>query len=134
MACRHCNRWGNSDCGIVVCMGCGTPVCSGHGIARAQCPVCLYGRLPGWSIGFGSRTCGYKGCQNEVAFLSVPRIGTCCLECASRPKVMAYGGRVSLAEYVERRVKENRLRFIRPDSDMFRKMVAGAQSQGVTSG
>jgi hypothetical protein len=61
----------------------------------------LFGVLPGWS-GW-DKPCGYKGCKNRAAFAGVPgQIKHVCLSCASRPKVSAFGTRLSLREYVIR--------------------------------
>ena len=114
--CQHCRRWG-SDCAIAFCMGCGTPVCHGYGSARGQCPVCLLGRLPGWH--FTNKSCGYKGCTEEAIYYSVPRIKRCCKTHAKRAKVRGE----TLADYVTRMIKERRLRYIRVDSDMYRRIV-----------
>ena len=116
MNCKFCNRWGN-DCPVAVCMGCGTPVCFGYGSGRAQCPVCLYGRLPGWSV--NNKTCGYKGCEGEAVFLSVPRVKRCCKACATRPTV----GKTKLMDYVNEMILERRLRFLRMDHPSAQMMI-----------
>lgn len=68
--CQHCHRWGNTDCEIAVCLGCGTSQCFYNGAGKGTCSSCGYGILPGWSGSKG--TCSYVGCTEPAAFAYCP--------------------------------------------------------------
>lgn len=46
------------------CLACGSRQCSGNGLARGTCGICLVGLLPGWSG--ADRACQYAGCHERV--------------------------------------------------------------------
>lgn len=56
--CKFCASF--FPCGRSTCLRCNSVVCSSHGLARGQCPICYHGLLTGWSG--NDRLCGYKGC------------------------------------------------------------------------
>lgn len=72
--CRYCGRFGDRDCAPTTCLACGTVQCHGNGGGNGTCFVCHNGWLPGWSHGYSTRECGYRGCtQPTVSY--APRVG-----------------------------------------------------------
>lgn len=84
MACDTCNTWQPMDhwqapvratattCAQVRCMACDALVCFSRGMGRGCCPVCYFGRLPGWSFGHVPKTCQYKGCDEPAVYAYLP--------------------------------------------------------------
>src|SRR5262249_1985832 len=99
--CRFCGRAQNNDCPLATCQLCGSVVCHGAG---ADCRVCHYGFIPGWSRGSALRECGRKHCTNE-AVAEALRVGQVCAEHATVTKLRLAGGQtLTLTEYVAERI------------------------------
>lgn len=99
--CRFCGRAQNHDCPPATCALCGSVVCHGAG---AQCRVCHYGFIPGWSLPSARRQCGRRRCTGE-AVATAPRVGQVCTEHAKLTRLRLHGGRtLTLTEYVAQRI------------------------------
>jgi hypothetical protein len=99
--CRFCGRAQDGDCPPATCQLCGSVLCHGAG---ADCRVCHYGFIPGWSRGCAQRVCGRKHCAAE-AVAKAPRVGRVCAEHAKLTKLRLVGGRtLTITEYVAERI------------------------------
>lgn len=99
--CRFCGRAQTHDCPPATCQLFGSVVCHGSG---AECPVCHYGYLPGWSRSTDERVCGRKHCT-AAAVAKAPRVRRVCADHARQTVLRLHGGRrLTLAEYVAQRL------------------------------
>lgn len=77
-ACKRCGS--RCYCVPQQCLCCGVTVCGSYGLARGQCPVCLYGFLSGWSTPASKGAkCGYAGCGSP-AVAAAPRVKLVCIQ------------------------------------------------------